>query len=209
MDIKGLTVGKVLVDQAADIRDEIHLGLTIDNARRRVVAMGSSEGGVDIERWPPRCRRRSSRSPDPFIGFRSYQALELALELVFPPADPLFHTDCLRVVRRLHGQRCILGGDQPAGGDRRWQATGSRWQDGNRRQCVIPSVYARLRCATSSTRTRTPEAEARRYGLSYVKLDGEIGCMVNGAGLSMATMDMIVVRWFAGQLPGCGRRRDF
>ena len=85
MNIKGLIVNKVLVDEAADIKDEIYLGLVIDRSQRRVVMMGSSEGGVDIEEVAAVTPEKIIKiAIDPFIGFRTYQALELAAGLGIP-----------------------------------------------------------------------------------------------------------------------------
>jgi succinyl-CoA synthetase beta subunit len=85
MDIKGLTVKRVLVDEAADIKDEIYLGLVIDRAQRRVVMMGSSEGGVDIEEVAATMPDKIIKvSIDPCIGFRTYQAMDLATALGIP-----------------------------------------------------------------------------------------------------------------------------
>ncbi|MCB9132235.1 MAG: ADP-forming succinate--CoA ligase subunit beta [Anaerolineales bacterium] len=191
MDIKGLTVGKVLVDQAADIRDEIYLGLTIDRARRRVVMMGSSEGGVDIEEVAATMPEKIIKiAIDPFIGFRSYQALELALELGIPTeltrsftqiASGLYDAFMASDASLAEINPLVVTGD-----GKLLAVDGKMVIDDN--ALFRQSMLAEMRDIVDED---PYEAEARRYGLSYVKLDGEIGCMVNGAGLSMATMDMI------------------
>ena len=191
MDIKGLTVKKVLVDEAADIKKEIYLGLVIDRARRRVVMMGSSEGGVDIEEVAAATPEKIVKiAVDPFLGLRSYQALEMALALGLPrelsasfsqiagglykafiESDAsLAEINPLAIVGE--GRLVALDGKMSIDDNALFRQT----ELGEMRDVSDEDIY---------------EAEARRYGLSYVKLDGHIGCMVNGAGLAMATMDMI------------------
>ena len=191
MDIKGLTVGKVLVDQAADIRDEIYLGLVIDRARRRVVMMGSSEGGVDIEEVAATTPEKIINiAIDPFIGFRSYQALEMALELGIPAELTRSFTQIASgLYDAFMASDASLAEINPlvvTGAGRLLAVDGKMVIDDN--ALFRQPLLADMRDLVDED---PYEAEARRYGLSYVKLDGEIGCMVNGAGLSMATMDMI------------------
>ena len=117
MDIKGLTVKKVLVDPAADIRKEIYLGMVLDRAQRRVVVMASSEGGVDIEevaaKTPEKIitvARRSVPGAARVSGARS-GAQHRPAERTDRPVRP----DLPGPVRLLHGLRRQPGGDQPAG----------------------------------------------------------------------------------------------
>lgn len=191
MNIKGLTVNKVLVDEAADIKDEIYLGLVIDRSQRRVVMMGSSEGGVDIEEVAAVTPEKIVKiAIDPFMGFRTYQALELAAALGIPKeltrsfseiATGLYNAfvACDASLAEIN-PLVVTGAGKLLGVD------GKMVIDDN--ALFRQSALAEMR---DSAEEDPYEAEARRFGLSYVKLDGDIGCMVNGAGLSMATMDMI------------------
>ena len=191
MDIKGLTVTKVLVDEAADIKDEIYLGLVIDRARRRVVMMGSSEGGVDIEEVAAHTPEKIIQvAIDPCIGFRAYQANDLAAALGIPK-------DLTRSFVQIAGGLYNAFTDSDASlaeinplvvtGDGKLLAVDGKMSvDDN--ALYRQKALADLRDPAEDD---SYEVEARRFGLSYVKLDGSIGCMVNGAGLSMATMDMI------------------
>ena len=191
MDIKGLTVKRVLVDEAADIKDEIYLGLVIDRARRRVVMMGSSEGGVDIEEVAATMPDKIVKvAIDPCIGFRSYQAMDLATALGIPKeltrsfgqiASGLYTAFVENDATLAEINPLVVTGD-----GKLLAVDGKMSIDDN--ALYRHKALADLRDPSEED---PYEVEARRFDLSYVKLDGNIGCMVNGAGLSMATMDMI------------------
>jgi succinyl-CoA synthetase beta subunit len=190
INIKDLTVKKVLVDEAADIATEIYLGIVIDRAKRRPVMMASAEGGVEIEevaRATP--EQIVSIVIDPFLGLQPFQGRELAYgiglskELVrdfVKIAQGLYEAfqDCDASLAEINPLVVTDDGKLLA-------VDGKMLVDDNAlfRQFEL----AEMRDGDEETRE---EEEARRYGLSYVKLDGEIGCMVNGAGLAMATMDI-------------------
>ncbi len=191
MDIKGLTVKKVLVDEAADIKDEIYLGLVIDRARRRVVMMGSSEGGVDIEEVAATMPDKIVKvAIDPCIGFRSYQAMDLATALGIPKElNRSFALIASALYTAFVENDASLAEINPlvVTGDGKLLAVDGKMSiDDN--ALYRHKALAELRDPSEED---PYEVEARRFDLSYVKLDGNIGCMVNGAGLSMATMDMI------------------
>ena len=191
MNIKGLIVNKVLVDEAADIKDEIYLGLVIDRSQRRVVMMGSSEGGVDIEEVAAVTPEKIIKiAIDPFIGFRSYQALELAAGLGIPKELTRSFTE---IATGLYN--AFVASDASLAEVNPLVVTGAGKLLGVDGKMVIDDNALFRQTALAEMRDVVEddpyEAEARRFGLSYVKLDGDIGCMVNGAGLSMATMDMI------------------
>ena len=191
MDIKGLKVRKVLVDEAADIKKELYLGLVIDRAQRRVVMMGSSEGGVDIEEVAARTPEKITKiAIDPFLGLKDYQAREMAMTM---GVNRELVGDFIRIAQALYAAfmqsdaslaeinpLAVIGEGKLVGLD------GKMSVDDN-------ALFRHLDLdEMRDVDEEDPyEAEARRFGLSYVKLDGEIGCMVNGAGLAMATMDMI------------------
>ncbi|MBK9232520.1 MAG: ADP-forming succinate--CoA ligase subunit beta [Anaerolineae bacterium] len=191
MDIKGLKVRKVLVDEAADIRKELYLGLVIDRAQRRVVMMGSSEGGVDIEEVAAHTPEKITKiAIDPFLGLKDYQAREMAMTM---GVNRELVSDFIRIAQALYtafvqsdaslaeiNPLAIVGEGKLVGLD------GKMAVDDN-----ALFRHPDLDEMRDVDEEDPYEAEARRFGLSYVKLDGEIGCMVNGAGLAMATMDII------------------
>ncbi|MDD3824837.1 MAG: ADP-forming succinate--CoA ligase subunit beta [Anaerolineae bacterium] len=191
MNIKGLTVKKVLIDEAAAIATEIYLGVVIDRAQHRPVMMASSEGGVEIEEVARVTPERIFRiSIDPSLGLQQYQGRELAFSIGLPKdlvssfvkiAQGLYQTflDCDASLAEINplvvtGEGKLLAVD------------GKILLDDN--ALFRHFELAEMRDADEES---PEEQEARRHGLSYVKLDGEIGCMVNGAGLAMATMDII------------------
>lgn len=191
MDIKGLTVKKVLIDQAADIITEIYLGVVLDRARRRVVLMASSEGGVEIEQV-------AAETPDrmvtvaihPFLGLRDHQARYLADGIGLPRehirafvsiAKGLYQAYVANDATLAEINPLVVTGE----GDL-LAVDGKISVDDS--ALFRHSELADLRDIDAEDPS---ELEARRHGLSYIQLDGEIGCLVNGAGLAMATMDIV------------------
>ncbi len=191
MDIKGLTVKKVLVDEAANIATEIYLGAVLDRAQRRVVLMASSEGGVEIEEVAKHTPEKIIKvAVHPFLGLRDYQALELADGIGLPKE----HLSAfVKIARSLY--QAYLENDASLAeinplvitGDNRLVAL-----DG--KMVIDDSALFRhkdLDAMRDPDAEDASEREARQSGLNYINLDGEIGCMVNGAGLAMATMDIV------------------
>jgi len=190
MDIRGLPVRSVLVEEAADIATEIYLGVVIDRAAKGLVMMASSEGGVEIEEVARRTPEKIVRVPiEPFLSLRDYQVRELAYGIGLG-SDLML--DFLAVARGLYAAftECdaSLAEINPlvVTGDRTLLAVDAKMLLDDNALFRHPDL-AELR----SLEEETPaEREARAYGISYVQLDGTIGCMVNGAGLAMATMDL-------------------
>jgi succinyl-CoA synthetase beta subunit len=191
MEIKGLPVRKVLLDEAADIQQEIYLGIVVDRANRRPVMMASSEGGVEIEevaRSNPDAIKKVT--VDPFLGLRGYQTLALAKGIGL--ADE--HRRAFgHIARGLYAAflayDASLAEINPlivTAGGKLLAVDGKMVLDDN--GLFRHPDLAQMRDVDEETPT---EREAREAGLSYVQLDGQIGCMVNGAGLAMATMDII------------------
>lgn len=197
MIIKGLTVKKVLVDEASNIAKEIYLGAVLDRARRRVVLMASSEGGVEIEQV-------ARETPDkivtvavhPFLGLRDHQARILADGIGLPRE----HTsEFIRIAKALY--RTYLDTDASLAeinplvitGDNKLIALDGKISVDDSALFRHPDI-AEMR---DPAEENPAEQEAHRFGLSYINLDGEIGCMVNGAGLAMATMD--IVKLYGGE----------
>lgn len=191
MNIKGLTVKKVLVDPAADIRRELYLGMTLDRARRRVVVMASSEGGIDIEEVAAKTPEKILMvAVDPCLGLKEYQARDLAMGIALPKEQMgKFAQICQGLYDCYMTCDASLAEINPLAvlGDGSLKAL-----DG--KMVLDDSAlfrHADLTAMRDEDEETPEERDARLFGLSYVKLDGEIGCMVNGAGLAMATMDII------------------
>ena len=190
MNIKGLTVKKVLVDEAADIATEIYLGIVIDRAQRRPVMMASAEGGIEIEEVARDTPERIVKvTIDPFLGLQAYQGRELAYGIRLPKERV---GDFVKIAQALYKAfvECdaSLAEINPlvvTSEHKLLAVDGKMLLDDN--ALYRHFELAEMRDADEET---PEEQEARRHGLSYVKLDGEIGCMVNGAGLAMATMDI-------------------
>ena len=196
LEIKGLPVRKVLVDQAADIRQEIYLGIVIDRAASRPVMMASSEGGVEIEevsRVNPGAIKKVHI--DPFIGLRSYQTRWLAKGIGL---DATLHRDFDRIAQGLY--RAFLTSDASLAEINPLVVTGEGALLAVDGKMVLDDNGLFRHVDLAEMRDVDEEApaerQAREAGLSYVDLDGEIGCMVNGAGLAMATMD--ITKHFGG-----------
>jgi succinyl-CoA synthetase beta subunit len=190
LEIKGLTVKKVLIDQASEIKKEIYLGIVIDRTARRVVMMASAEGGVEIEqvaRDNPEAIIRVSI--DPFLGLRGYQANQIAMGIGLPREQfRAFAKIASGLYQAFQAYDASLAEINPliVDGDGELLAVdGKMLIDDN--ALFRHRDLAKLRDVDEETES---EREARLAGLSYVELDGEIGCMVNGAGLAMTTMDL-------------------
>ncbi len=190
MKIKGLTVKKVLIDEAADIGQEIYLGIVIDRAKRRPVMMASAEGGVEIEEVARATPERIVKATvDPFLGLQPYQGRELAFGIGLPKE---LVRDFVKIAQGL--SEAFVGCDASLAEINPLVVTGEGdllAVDG--KMLIDDNALFRhfeLGEMRDADEESPEEQEARRHGLSYVKLDGEIGCMVNGAGLAMATMDV-------------------
>ena len=190
-DAAGQPVKMIYVEQCADIERELYLGAVIDRSARRVVFMASTEGGVEIEKVASETPSKILRAAvDPYVGAQPYQGRELAFQLglegdqvkqftaLFMGLAKLFHDlDCSLVeINPL----VVTGAGDVHCLDAKINIDGSALY----RQKGI----ANLR---DPTQEDALEVEASSYGLNYVALDGNIGCMVNGAGLAMGTMDLV------------------
>jgi succinyl-CoA synthetase beta subunit len=190
MKIKGLTVKKVLIDEAADIAHEIYLGIVIDRAQRRPVMMASAEGGVEIEEVARVTPERIVKvAIDPFLGLQQYQGRALAFGSgISKEMIRSFVAIAQGLWKAFEASDASLAEINPlvlTGDGKLLAVDGKMLLDDN--ALFRHFELAEMRDADEET---PEEQEARRHGLSYVKLDGEIGCMVNGAGLAMATMDI-------------------
>ena len=197
MEIKGLPVRKVLVDEAASISKEIYLGITNDRAARKPVMMASAAGGVEIEEVARTTPEKIIKSHiNPLLGLKDYQARNIAIGIDLPKqywkvfnqiANGLWHAyqDCDATLAEIN-PLVITDSKQLVALD------GKMIIDDN--ALFRHADLAELRDLDVEA---PAEVEARKYGLTYIKLDGNIGCMVNGAGLAMTTMD--IIKLFGGE----------
>lgn len=191
MDIKGLPVRKVLVDEAANIDKEIYLGITNDRATRKPVMMASAAGGVEIEEVARQTPEKIIKSHiDPLLGLRDYQARDIAAGIDLPREQwKTFTQIALGLWRAYTECDATLAEINPlviTADNRLIALDGKMVLDDN--ALYRHADLAEMRDLDVEAQS---EIEARKYGLSFIKLDGNIGCMVNGAGLAMTTMDII------------------
>ncbi len=194
LTIKDLPVRKVLVDPAADIQSEIYLGVVIDRTQRRAVLVASAAGGVDIEEVAATTPEKIVRVPiDPFIGLPDYLARDVAAAIALPREH---WNDFVKIAKGLVSAfvandaslaeinpLAIIGTD---GSARLMALDGKMVIDDN-------AIFRHPELAAMRDPDEESESErkARSADLSFVSLDGNIGCLVNGAGLAMATLDII------------------
>ena len=192
-DENGQPVSKVLVETCTDISEELYLGAVVDRSSRRIVFMASTEGGVEIEKVAEETPDKILRATiDPLVGAQPYQGRELAFKLglkgeqikqfvkIFMGLAQLFVDKDLALIEinplvitdagNLHCLDAKIG------------------VDGN-------ALYRQreLRDMHDPSQDDAREAHAAQWELNYVALDGSIGCMVNGAGLAMGTMDIVAL----------------
>jgi succinyl-CoA synthetase beta subunit len=198
MDIKGFTVRKVLVAAAADIVKEFYLAAVLDRAERRILLMGSAQGGIEIEHVaatdPAAIVRRHA---DAHLGLLDFQARELAFELGLAAHLKEAVAIAKGLVATMRANDADLVEINPLAVVR------ERGRDGTpveRLVCLDAKVTlddSALARHPGLEELRDPDEEApadreaREAGLTFIKLDGTIGCMVNGAGLAMTTMDLV------------------
>lgn len=197
MQIKGLPVRKVLVDQAAEIQTEIYLGITNDRAAGCPVVIASAEGGIDIEEVARSRPEKISRAwVDPLLGLRGYQARNLAAGMELSRTHWEEFAGIARGLYQAYAQTdATLAEINPLvilKSQTMMALDGKIVLDDN--ALFRHPELAEMRDLDEEA---PAEREARKYGLSYVKLDGKVGCMVNGAGLAMATMD--VIKYLGGE----------
>jgi succinyl-CoA synthetase beta subunit len=198
MDIKGFTVRKVLVAAAADIHREFYLAAVVDRAARRILLMGSAEGGVEIETVAATNPDAIVRvHADPNLGLLDFQARELA----FAMGLEAHLKDAVRIAKGLVATMRAYDADlveiNPLAIVHEPAADGSAVR---RLVCLDAKItiddsalprHPALEELRDPDEEAPEDREAREAGLTFIKLDGTIGCMVNGAGLAMTTMDLV------------------
>ena len=197
LTIKGLPVNKVLVTPAADIASESYVGIIIDRASKRPVFMVSSAGGIDIEEVAARTPEKIRRLPvDVRYGLLPFQATQLAFSLY---RDMKQVRAAAKIMQQLYQVFMADGGSlaeinplatTPSG---EVLALDAKMVIDDNELERRPDL-ARLRDLSAEAPS---EVAARNAGLTFIKLDGNVGCVVNGAGLAMATMDL--VKYYGGE----------
>ena len=188
---EGQQVKQLLVEKAFEIEREFYLGITLDRTIGKNVVMASSEGGVEIEEVAAKNPEKILRETvDPNVGLRSFQAIRLSLGLGLEGPQA---RDAAQLILRLYeaysGADCSIAEINPL----------VTTKDG-----TVLALDAKINFDDNALYRQKEfmemrdldeedalEVEASKFGLNYIKLDGNIGCMVNGAGLAMATMDII------------------
>lgn len=195
-DELGQPVNHIYIEELADIEREFYLGLVVDRSSQRVVVMVSTEGGVEIEKVAEESPEKILKAQiDPLVGAQSYQGRELAFGLGLQNGQVREFTDIfLRLSRLFHELDCSLVEINPLvlTSEGHVHCLDAKINiDGN-------ALYRQSRIAEMRDPKQEDDREARasEFGLSYVALDGNIGCMVNGAGLAMGTMDL--VKYYGG-----------
>jgi len=188
---EGKTVNKVLVEQGLDIANELYVGIVIDRATEKPVVMASSEGGVEIEEVAAKTPEKILKEfVDVEHGLTPFQARKLAFGLGLEPAVAKKAVPFLmNLYKAFEAKDASLAEINPlivtGGGD--VLALDAKMNFDDNALFRHPDVVA-LRDLTEENEY---EVEASKYDLNFIKLDGNVGCMVNGAGLAMATMDII------------------
>ncbi len=191
MSIKGLPVNQVLVSEAIDIAAEYYVGFTIDRNTRSVVLMMSASGGMDIEEVARRTPEKIIRySIVPFIGLPDYLARHFAFSL-FPQMEQAGRMAV--IFQELY--KVFIENDASLVEVNPLALTAKGTLIAIDAKIVFDdnALYRHpgIQALSDPTEEEKVEANAKDKGFSYVHMDGNIGCMVNGAGLAMATMDMI------------------
>ena len=197
MTIKGLTVNKVLVAPAAKITSESYVGIIVDRESQCPVIMVSPEGGVDIEEVAAKTPDKIFKlAIDPRFGLMSYQAMSLAFKLY---DDVKQVRQAAVVMQRLYQAFVDAGGSLAeinpliTNDEGAVLALDAKISVDDNELDRKPAI-AELRDLSAEAEA---EIAAREAGLSFIKLDGYVGCCVNGAGLAMATMDL--VKYYGGE----------
>jgi len=197
MRIKGLPVRKVLVDEAAVIDHEIYFSITNDRAEKKPVMIASAAGGVDIEEVAATTPEKIIKVHiDPLLGLRDYQARDIAASIDLPRE---LWRDFSKIAAGLW--RAYLETDATLAEINPLVITKDKHLVALDGKMMIDDNalfrHADLAEIRDVDEEAPAETEARRHGLSFIKLDGDIGCMVNGAGLAMTSMD--IVKLFGGE----------
>ncbi|MBE0498908.1 MAG: ADP-forming succinate--CoA ligase subunit beta [Campylobacterales bacterium] len=188
---EGKLVQKVYIEEGADIKAELYLGVVLDRAKEMPVIMASTEGGMDIETVAENTPEKIIKvAVDPAIGFQGFHGRELAFGLGLPKEEQgkfiKFAAALYKVYMENDAEMIEINPlIKTASGD--FMALDGKMGFDDSALGRHPEIEDMRDISEEDA----DEREAAQYGLSYISLDGEIGCMVNGAGLAMGTMDTI------------------
>jgi succinyl-CoA synthetase beta subunit len=187
----GKLVQKIYIEEGADIADELYLGVVLDRAREMPVIMASREGGMEIEKVAAESPEKIIKvAVDPFIGFQAFHGRELAYGLGLDKDEISnfikFAAALYKVYMENDAEMIEINPLVKTKSGSFIALDGKMGFDDN-------SLFRHpdIEAMRDESEENPIEREASGYGLSYVKLDGNVGCMVNGAGLAMGTMDTI------------------
>ena len=188
---EGQKVRRLLVEEGADIRKELYVGMVVDRASQRVVLMASSEGGMDIEEVAAKTPEKIHKvAIDPKDGLKDRDAEDIAKKIGVPDKAVGEARDFLKALYKAFEETdASLAEINPliVTGDERVIALDAKMNFDDNALFRHPDIVA-LRDLDEED---PAEVEASKFDLNYIQLDGNIGCLVNGAGLAMATMDII------------------
>jgi succinyl-CoA synthetase beta subunit len=198
MDIKGITVRKVLVAPAADIVKEFYMSAVLDRAAGRILLMGSAEGGVEIEHVAETNPEAIIRvHADPLLGLLDFQARDFVFRMGLGGHLKAAVAIAKGLVATMRAYDADLVEINPLAIVRETDAAGAMVE---RLVCLDAKItlddsalprHPDLEALRDPDEEDPADREAREAGLTFIKLDGTIGCMVNGAGLAMTTMDLV------------------
>jgi len=188
---EGKQVQKLLVEEGLNIKKEYYLGIVVDRSRQQAVFMASAEGGVEIEEVAARNPAAILKEHiDPRIGLSPFQARKLAFGLGLPPAQL---GQAVKIFTALYNAFVATDASMVEINPFLETAEGNLIALDAKVNFDDNALYRHpeFKLLRDYSEEEPLEIEASRFGLNYIKLDGNIGCMVNGAGLAMATMDII------------------
>ena len=188
---EGKLVRKILVEESVDIASELYVGITIDRKNQCPVIIVSEAGGVEIEEVAARDPEKVIREEiDPTVGITAFQTRRLSFQLTRDPATARKIAACLGILYRIFVDKdCSLVEINPLviTGEKDLVALDAKLNFDDNALFRHKDVSG----MRDIDEEEPLEVEASKHGLNYIKLDGSVGCMVNGAGLAMATMDII------------------
>jgi succinyl-CoA synthetase beta subunit len=194
----GKVVQRLLVEQGLAIKSELYLALVVDRESRRIAIMASTEGGMDIEEVAAKTPERiHTITIDPAVGLQGYQTRQLAFGLGLSKQERKAFSKLLSGLAALFEQEdCSIAEINPLilTDDEQVIALDAKVNFDSNAEFRHAALWDSLRDLSEEAATET---EAKEAGLSYIQLDGNIGCLVNGAGLAMATMDTI--KFYGGE----------
>lgn len=187
----GQKVRRLLIEEGAEIKHEYYVGMVVDRSKQRVALMASSEGGMDIEEVAAHTPEKIHKVwIDPVAGLRDSEADEISRKIGIPDAAVVQARACLQGLYRTFVEKdAMLAEINPLilTADQRVIALDAKINFDSNALYRHPDIVA----YRDLDEEDPAEVEASKFDLSYISLDGNIGCLVNGAGLAMATMDII------------------